>query len=345
MGRIHWNRIALVFLLTVILAKPVNAREITDMAGRRVTVPESITKVYGASPPATYLIYAIDPAVIVRLNFSFNDMEKPFLARDVVNLPVIGGWFGQGRTPNQETLLKVKPDVMIAWMWKQAAANEKLEQTAQQLGIPLVYVKIDSLYEYPEAFQFVASLLSHEKRGRLLSEFATLTLKTIQSIVSAIPDREKITVYYAEAPDGLSTECDKSSHTELIKLAGGKNIYQCAPKNDFGTERISIEQVLLADPEVIVAQEKEFLSQVYRDPKWQSIRAVKNKRVYLIPKAPFNWFDRPPSFMRLLGIKWLTNIFYPDRYPLNLPRETKEFYRLFLGVELNDKALQEVLQQ
>lgn len=345
MGRIHWNRIALVFLLTIILAKAVTAREITDMAGRRVTVPESITKAYGASPPATYLIYAIDPAVIAGLNYSFNDREKPFLAKDVVNLPVIGGWFGQGRTPNQETLLKVKPDVMIAWMWKQEAANQKLEQTAQQLGIPLVYVKIDSLYEYPAAFQFVARLFSHERRGRLLSEYATHTLQTIQSIVSAIPDREKITVYYAEAPDGLSTQCDKSSHTELINLAGGKNVYQCAPKNDFGMERISIEQVMLADPEVIVAQEKEFVDHVYSDPKWQSIRAVKNKRVYLIPKAPFNWFDRPPSFMRLLGIKWLTNIFYPNRYPLNLSRETKEFYQVFLGVGLSDRALQEVLQQ
>jgi iron complex transport system substrate-binding protein len=162
-------------------------------------------------------------------------------------------------------------------------------------------------------------------------------------MASAIPEDEKTTVYYAEGPDGLSTECDKSPHAELIELAGGRNIYQCAPKSDFGMERISIEQVMVANPEVILAQEKDFVANVYRDPRWQSIRAIKNRRVYLIPRSPFNWFDRPPSFMRLLGVKWLANLLYPERYPLDIARETREFYSLFLGVELDDKDLEEVL--
>lgn len=106
-----------------------------------------------------------------------------------------------------------------------------------------------------------------------------------------------------------------------------------------------MEAVVAADPEVILAQEKEFVDGVYSDPRWQSIRAVKNKKVHLIPRSPFNWFDRPPSFMRLLGIRWLANILYPDRFPFDPARETREFYSLFLGVQLNDQALQAVLQR
>ena len=73
--------------------------------------------------------------------------------------------------------------------------------------------------------------------------------------------------------------------------------------------------------------------------------AVKDKRVYLIPYEPFNWFDRPPSFMRLLGIKWLLNLLHPDRFPVDMVAETQNFYRLFLGVELTAAQAREVLNR
>ncbi len=342
----HSIRVAIRFLLLLALfcAGQAEGREIVDMAGRRVTAPDEIRKVYTASPPATYMLYAIDPSLLAGLNYPFSQLERRYLNASVATLPVIGGWFGQGRTPNLETLLDIRADIMVVWMWKAKATNAKIEQVAEQLRLPLVYIGLDTLGDYPEAFRFMGRLLNRERRAEELSEYASRVLAKIAPIVAAIPEAAKISVYYAEAPDGLSTECDKSPHTELIKLAGGKNIYQCEPKNDFGMERISVEQVMSADPEVILAQEKEFAANVYSDPRWRSIRAVKNRRVRLIPRAPFNWFDRPPSFMRLLGIQWLTNILYPDRFPLNLHSETREFYSLFLGLQLDDAALAEVLQ-
>jgi len=330
-------------LVASLIIAPAQGREIVDMAGRRVSVPDTIKKVYGASPPATYMVYAIDPTLLAGLNYPFSPREKRFLRPSAENLPVIGGWFGQGRTPNQETLLNVRPDLMVVWMWKGTALNEKIERTAGRLGLPLVYVKLDRLDDYPEAFVFLGKLLDREKRAGELSRYASRALAAIEPEAAAMPESEKVSVYYAEAPDGLSTECDQSSHTELIGLAGGKNVYRCAPKSDYGMERISIEQVMAADPEVILAQEKEFVHHVYTDSKWQSIRAVKNRRVHLIPRAPFNWFDRPPSFMRILGIRWLAGIFHPDRFPFDTAGETRQFYSLFLGVELDDRALAEVL--
>ena len=188
-------------------------------------------------------------------------------------------------------------------------------------------------------------LLNREKRAQELSDYAANALKSVESAISDIPDEKKVSVYYAEAPDGLSTECDKSVHAELIPLAGGKNIHRCEAEDDFGMVRVSIEQIMRNNPDVIIAQEKSFADQVFSNPIWQSVRAVKNKRVYLIPKYPFNWFDRPPSFMRLLGIQWLTNLLYPDRYAFDLPKETKAFYKLFLGIEPDDRALQEIGQK
>ncbi len=337
--------ILFVIICLILGAAHAEAREIVDMAGRTVSVPDTITKAYGSSPPATDMIYAIDPGLIAGMNAPLYPGERRFLIPSMQKLPIMGGWFGQGRTPNLETILEVKPDVMVVWLWKRSTMADTIERTAARLNLPMVYIKLDHLSDYPEAFRFMGKLLHREERARALSEYASRVLAETEAIAAAIPEGKKVAVYFAEAPDGLSTECDKSLHTELINLAGGKNIYQCEPQDAFGMERISIEQVMAADPEVILAMEKEFVDHVYTDAKWQSIRAVRNKRVHLIPNAPFNWFTRPPSYMRLIGIKWVANILYPDRFPFDAARETREFYSLFLGIQLNEPALREVLQQ
>jgi iron complex transport system substrate-binding protein len=102
---------------------------------------------------------------------------------------------------------------------------------------------------------------------------------------------------------------------------------------------------MLYNPDVIVAQEKVFYDKIVKekDPAWQNIKAVKEKRVYLIPRTPFNWFDRPPSFMRILGLKWLMGILYPKEYRINIVKEAREFYRLFLGVEVSNEEMRHIV--
>jgi len=75
--------------------------------------------------------------------------------------------------------------------------NEKIEQTARQLNLPLVYVKLDDLSDYPAAFRFVGSLLNREERASVLSDYAERTLRAIDRLREAIPEEGRISVYYA----------------------------------------------------------------------------------------------------------------------------------------------------
>ncbi len=50
---------------------------------------------------------------IAGLNFPFNEDEAKYIDEKIVNLPVLGGWFGQGRVPNSEMILQTKPDVIL----------------------------------------------------------------------------------------------------------------------------------------------------------------------------------------------------------------------------------------
>jgi len=332
-------------LFLLLAALPLPAREIVDMGGNRVILPDTITKVAAVSPPGTYLLYAIDPAILAGINFPLREIEKKYTVPTYRQLPVIGGLAGQGRTLNREVLLQVKPDFMLHWAWKDDAANSKFVESMASMPFPLVAVRLGSILEYPEALRFVGDMTNRRERGETLGRHAQTVIDEAKAIVAKIPENNKVRVYYAEGTDGLSTERAASLHAELIPLAGGVNVHQGEEVDHYGMEKISMEQLLLYDPEVILVKEKTFFATVHADARWRNLKAVKTKRVYLIPYEPFNWFDRPPSFMRLLGIKWLLNLLHPDLYPVDMAAETRSFYRLFLGVDLNEAQVREVLNR
>jgi len=110
-------------------------------------------------------------------------------------------------------------------------------------------------------------------------------------------------------------------------------------------EKITLEQVMIYNPEVIITPEESFYRSVFNDSRWQRIKAVRENRVYLTPDAPFNWFDRPPSFMRFLGLKWLMSILYPNECSVNLVSATREFFKLFLSAEVSDEQINHILNR
>jgi iron complex transport system substrate-binding protein len=332
-------------LITILLCvSPVHAREIMDMTGKNVSVPDKITKVFSGTPSATYMIYAIDPALLSGLNLRIAKEAQPYLDKKMQSLPVLGGFFGQGNIANAEMILKTDPDLVILWADKGGSLiNKNEEMIMKNLPIPAVHIVFEGLYDYGEAFLFLGRLFGKEERAGVLKRYADDTLKTMNQTLTSIPANKRPTVYYAEGTDGLNTDCDGSWHAELINVAGAKNVYHCAQSDNLGMEKVNIEQVMTYNPDVIIVQERAFFDSIFKDPKWQNIKAVKTKRVYLIPRIPFNWFDRPPSFMRLMGIQWLMHCLYPEEYSVDIVMQAKEFFRLFLGVDKTDEEIRKVV--
>ena len=122
-------------------------------------------------------------------------------------------------------------------------------------------------------------------------------------MLKTTPAEKRPRVYLARGPDGLETGVVGSINTEIIERAGGRNVAQAAGQS--GLVRASMEQVIVADPEIILTWDRNFFERVGKDPLWAGIRAVRENRVYLAPTAPFGWIDRPPSLNRVIGLKWL----------------------------------------
>jgi iron complex transport system substrate-binding protein len=251
---------------------------------------------------------------------------------------VIGTFHSTGAGMSVESIKKYDPDLIL--IWEDDYIHTKVSQQIAKTKIPtltLPFRKIESMA--PSILQ-ASEAMGEKERGELLSAYTKARMEYVKRTLKGV---EPTRYYYAEGVDGLATECNNSFHVEALNYAGGENVHQCTQSNLRGLERISFERLLEYKPEVIVAQNRVVYHEIISNPTWQRLQAVKNKRVYLVPNDPFHWIDRPPSFMRIIGIEWLARHFHPEVYKVDIYTRTKKFYKLFLGVELRNEDIQQIL--
>jgi iron complex transport system substrate-binding protein len=317
------------------------ARTVTDSAGRSVEVPDRIEKVFAAGPPASILLYMLAPEKMTGWPNPPTAEERPFIAPRYRDLPALGRLTGRGGTANLEVVLKTKPDLILDFGSVRDTYASLADNVQAQTKLP--YILIDGRFEAtPAALRLLSDILSLKERGEELAGYVESTFSEIDAVVKAVPEEKRPAVYLARGPDGLETGVVGSINTEIIERAGGRNVMRAAGQS--GLVRASLEQVIVADPEIIITWDRNFFQRVGTDPLWAGIRAVREKRVYLAPTAPFGWIDRPPSLNRVIGLRWLAGLFYPDRLGHDLRETTRQFYRLFYHVDVSDTGIDTLIE-
>ena len=313
-------------LLIVAAAEAADTRPITDSAGRRVDVPRRVERVYAAGGPASVFLYTLAPERMLGWNRALTPDERPFVPARYADLPALGRLTGRGNTANVETVLAVKPDVIIDYGALTATYVSLADRTQQQAGVP--YLLLDGgLSAIPAVYTMLGDLLGVPDRGRELARYAERLLAETDRRVARVPAAKRPSVYYARGPKGLETAARGSINVESIERLGARNVAENLGRG--GVAAVSPEQVLAWDPEIVIAMDPAFVAGVRTDPVWKSVRAVREGRVFLVPQAPFPWIDFPPSVNRLIGLRWLGRVFHPELFPEDLRQETRAFYTLF----------------
>jgi iron complex transport system substrate-binding protein len=322
-------------------------RIVTDMAGRQVEVPAQIHRVLCMSPSGTVLIYTLDPELLLGWNYTPDAGERAYLPEPYRDLPTIGGWFGKDTTGNLEKIMQTHPDVLISMDDTYSIALA--ERVQGQTHIP-VFILDSRLEHLPEAYEKAGELLGSAPRAAELAAECRRTLNEIRKKVASIPQDKRRRYYYAEGPRGLETEPGGSMHVEALNFVGGVDEATGLPgQTGYGRSPVSMEQVLLWNPEIVISARdhttsaSEFYKTVWTDSTWQLVAAVRNREVYETPQYPFSWLDRPPSVNRIMGIKWLANLFYPEIFRYDMRQETRHFYETFYHLRLSEAQLDELL--
>lgn len=298
--------------------------------------PQKIERVLSAGRVADVLLMSLAPEKLAGISMEIlpQRMKMYFLPR-IQQIPNVGRLTGRGSTASLEKIVAIKPDIIIDVGNVSKTYTETAERVKQQTGIP--YVLIDGRFENTaEQIRQIAALIGVRQRGKVLANLAENIMMKTRKTVSK---QTALRVYFGRGADGLETGLAGSIHAEVLDWVGAQNVAAAAGQKIIA--RVSIEQILQWDPEVIITHDENFYAALQQSATvWQTVSAVRNQRIYLIPSEPFGWLDQPPGINRLLGSIWLTHILAPERLSAkDTARLITDYFRLFYQYDLSPRQL------
>ncbi len=292
--------------------------------------PTRITKVFAAGPVAAVLTYVLEPRKLMGWPQHLEKGASRFLDPEVARRPHYGRLAGKASTVSLETLLALKPDLILDIGTTEGTFASQARRVAEQTRIPYALISgrlADSAWQLRQA----GNLLGLAQRGERLATQAETLLSLTRGLLAGDP----VKFYLARGTDGLETGLNGSLNAEVFEHLGARNVAS-APSQK-GLTRVSWEQLAAWQPQVVVTQDPLLAERIRSDSNWK--RVLPKAEVRLAPRLPFGWLDGPPGVNRLIGLPWLGR----QRLKRDLARLVSEFYQLFYGVTPGPADLREWL--
>ena len=345
----RFSSVLVILLLAILLIQnPVihagsATRTFIDMIGRKVTVPEPLTRVAllgGPTGQVAYILGARSQLCAVTKSLKSSELVN-MMDPTVKNLVAPRSVSGQ---VNVEELIVADPQVVIAGDLDGSIVEKKTR-------IPVAYLRSDmnqSMDMLKEEIRFYGTVFHKESRAEKYVQYLQKTVDLIKSRTKDIPETKRKLVFNGYSSNHLVTLGGDTFMHRQMEIAGCRNasarILSAGMKEGLhtGLAEVSMEKVLEWDPEILII-DFGTPSDLYNDAKWKSIRAVKNKMVFRQPVGIFIW-DRPTAESAVLHPLWLAKLAYPERFPdINLASEIKAFYREIMDFKLAEEQAQAVL--
>ena len=345
MGYKSTNRIAAFVLITAALLESLafaaDKRVVVDSAGRKVEVPAKVERVFVAGGPAATFIYTLAPDKLLGWTSPPTPGQRAYIPARFMELPVLGRLTGRGNTANIEAVLAARADVILDYGTINPTYISLADRVQKQTGVP--YLLFDGAFDrIPSVYKLAGAALDAEERAADLSRYAERLLADVDKRLARVPPEKRPMVYFARGPRGFQTGLKGSINVESIERIGARNI-AAERMGSGGLVTVSPEQLLLWNPDIVITIEPSFPATARSDDVWKGINAVRNGRLYLAPTDPFPWLDFPPSVNRLIGLKWLGRVLYPEWFPEDLRAETRTFYNLFYHRTPDERQLNTLL--
>ncbi|MFT4003124.1 MAG: ABC transporter substrate-binding protein [Rhizobium sp.] len=315
----------------------------TDQIGRQVHIPDTVNRVVILQHQTLNIAVQLD--AMDKVVGVLDEWKKQLganyvrLAPRLPNLPTPGGL----TKVNIEELLKLKPDVVFVTNYAPADMVKQIEDAGLSVVAislldvpPAEAVKLNpSVKDEPAAIdsgfatgvRLIADVLGRKEKGEEMIAATKKTRKLVADRLADIPEDKRVPVYMAN-PD--LTTYGRGKYTGLMmERAGARNVANSVS----GFKQVTMEDVLTWNPAVIFVQERypTLVDEIKKADSWQTIDAVKNGRVYLMPEYAKAWGYPMPEAMAL-GELWMAKQLYPDRFKdIDMQKEAdvyyKEFYR------------------
>lgn len=301
-------------------------RAVTDAAGRQVRLPRHIARVFAAGLPAAVALYAVAPEKLVGWPRALSDEEKRLLPGRYAGLPVTGRLTGRNGEGALDAVKAQHPDLILDIGTVNGRYAALADRVQERTGVP--YLLLDgSLAGSGALYRRLGDVLGVPEQAAALARDADATLAEAARRLAAVPPERRPRIYYGRGADGLETAPQGSIVAEILEAVGAVNVAGNVAGAGKGTfVKVTADQLRGWDPDAILTSDAAFGRALGSDPQWQTLRAVRGKRIYVAPRFPFAWIDEPPGVNRLVGVKWLLALLYPDPALDDVKEAAADFY-------------------
>ena len=198
----------------------------------------------------------------------------------------------QAKRWDMERILSARPELLICSTAMSGYAT--LEAPARAAGIPVIVVDYTDFADYLKWFKVFCHLTSHPE---LWESVAVTALDEVIDCLAACPADQSLTVLSVfTGADSLKVNTSATVLGGMLEAMGAENVVDRLANTDAQHTALNLEAVLAADPDIILIQchtgEDAARALVERlhgdDPVWQSLRAVREDRVYYLDKTLFH---------------------------------------------------------
>lgn len=226
---------------------------------------------------------------------------------------------------NIEQIVALKPDVVILYPTKES--DDTVKKLAEH-KIKVISINPESISLLKDDIIKVGEAIGESENAKKLVDYYKENTEYVAKKLQGIKDKK--TVYLAGANGMLSTTSGDFYQHEMIEAAGGINV---SAKLKGGWNDVSVEQLIAWNPEVITSVmycKDGSPAQIMEKKELESIRAIKDKKVYQIPSNITPWDMPQPS--SILAILWMSKTLYPEEFKdLDMQQAANDFYKKFYG--------------
>ena len=308
-----------------------STRPFTDSLGREVEVPVDIQRIAVTGLTGQLTLFALCPDRLAGLADGWRVTAADYLDEAYLSLPVLGQLYGGKGDLNPETLLQSGAQLILDIGEAKADMVGELDALQAQTGLSCVHIDA-SLSTIGSTYRMLGDLLDLPVESETLATYCETTYAKACALASGV---DKIRALYVLGDAGLNVLAKDSYHSQAFDLlCDNLAVLEIPSARGIGSE-VSLEQILLWDPDYIVFAPGSIYARVADDPTWQTLTAISAGRYCQVPDGPYNWMGFPPGAQRLLGMLWLGKVLYGNAAAYDLYTETAAFYRLFYHCELS----------
>lgn len=275
--------------------------QLTDAAGRQVTLTKKPERIVSLSPSYLGMIDAVGGKLAGRATSKVGTV--PASMKDV---PEIGLVYNI----NMESLVALKPDLVLAGKNQ----HEKFVPLLTSNNINVIEFDAKT---YDEVKQTVATLGEiYGAQDKAAAENALLD-KEIAAVTARLPkDKKRVVIMHATA-SSVTVEGSHSIAGCVSELLGFENVAAAALKGKSDKTPYSMESLVGQDPDILFITsmgkpeeiENRLRSDFKQNPAWNSLRAVQQGHVYVLPEK---LFLINPGLRYPEAVKYMAQQVYPE---------------------------------